>query len=501
VGATSPCSEESQQLKEVVAVAAGEQHSLALLSNGTVVAWGRNSEGQLGNGTTEGSDVPVAVGGLNEVTAIAAGSDHSLALLKNGSVKAWGYNHEGSLGDKAEANSDVPVEVSELGGVSAISAGGNLSLALLNNGTVKSWGENFEAQLGDGTSTGPEHCQELQFPCAKAPVAVSGLSGVTAIAAGPYNSLALLSSGAVKSWGFNESGALGDGTSTGPEACSIGPCSTKPVEVKQAGSVVKGIAVGNQFSLAFGPPGPPANLPEAGRCVKVASGTGKYSAASCLTLATRPTAKKYEWMPVSATEKPVFSGSGLETTLTTAGHSTIKCIGANISGEWTGPKTASVNVEFQGCHNAQGQQCQTVFNPQNKSEIKLNSVEGELGYITYEEVEGKLKIVVGLDLKPFPPHNPAFAEYECTGSSEKGHLEGSVIGKITPIDTMTTTQNLLYSASRTGEQRPEAFQGAPPDTLITSFTSGTEAKGSGASSLNIKEYKGQNAAPLEIKAK
>jgi hypothetical protein len=94
-------------------------------------------------------------------------------------------------------------------------------------------------------------------------------------------------------------------------------------------------------------------------------------------------------------------------------------------------------------------------------EIKLNGVEGELGYIKYEEVEGKLKIAVGLDLKPYPPHNPAFAEYECTGSTEKGHLEGSVIGKITPINMMTTTQNLLYFATKAGEQRPEYFQGSP----------------------------------------
>jgi hypothetical protein len=94
VGATSPCSEESQQLKEVIAIAAGEHHSLALLSNGTVLAWGANESGQLGNGTTTNSDVPVAVKGLSEeVTAIAAGSDHSLALLKGHTGMAWGANN------------------------------------------------------------------------------------------------------------------------------------------------------------------------------------------------------------------------------------------------------------------------------------------------------------------------------------------------------------------------------------------------------------------------
>jgi alpha-tubulin suppressor-like RCC1 family protein len=491
-------------LEKVTAISAGGRHSLAVLEGGTVVAWGSNGAGQLGNGTTTNSDVPVAASGLEKVTAISAGGNHSLALLSNGMVMAWGENTFGELGNGTTTNSDVPTEVSKLGGVSAISAGREHSLALLGSGTVMAWGENNDGQLGNGTSTGPEKCGSLMnFACSKNPVAVSSLTGVTAVAGGGEHSLALLLNGAVMAWGRNLNGQLGDGTSNGPEACGFASCSATPVAVSTHGGVAVGIAAGEEFSLAFGPPPPPANLPEVGRCVKVAVGTGKYSSGNCLTLAKRESAKKYEWMPVSVTDKPAFSGSGLETTLTTAGHSTIKCLAANLSGEWTGPKTASVNVEFQGCYNAQGQQCQTVFNPQNKSEIKLNGVEGELGYIKYEEVEGKLKIAVGLDLKPYPPHNPAFAEYECTGSTEKGHLEGSVIGKITPINTMTTTQNLLYFATKAGEQRPEYFQGSPPDTLMTSFTSGTpeESKGSGASSLNVKEYKGHNAAPLEIKAK
>jgi hypothetical protein len=279
-------------------------------------------------------------------------------------------------------------------------------------------------------------------------------------------------------------------------------CSTTPVAVKQAGAIVTGIDAGDQFSLAFGPPPPPSNLPEVGRCVKVATGTGKYSAANCLTLASKQTAKRYEWMPAGVTEKLGFSGSGLETTLATAGHSTIKCIAANLSGEWTGPKTASVTVELQGCTTSAGAQCQTLTNPQNKSEIKLSGVAGELGFIRYEETEGKVIAVAGLDLKPQPPMT-SLATYECTGSGEAGHIEGSVIGKITPINRMTSESKLLYYATKAGEQRPEAFQGAPNDTLTTSFTAGLpeESRGSGASSLNIKGETGKSSAPLEIKAK
>jgi alpha-tubulin suppressor-like RCC1 family protein len=502
-------------LSGVKAIAAGRFFSLALLENGTVESWGNNG-GKLGDGATEDSETPVnvcAVGTvgpcptgpyLEGVAAIAASDEHSLALLANGTVVAWGRNNQGQLGNGTETNSDVPVAVNGLSGVKAVSADQSDSLALLGDGTVRAWGANADGQLGDGTSTGPETCGEVKLACSKKPVGVSGLSGVTSIAAGGSNNLALLANGAVMAWGRNTRGQLGDGTSTGPESCPpfADPCSTKPVAVKQAGAVVNRIAAKGNLSLGFGPSGPSANLPEVGRCVKVAVGTGKYSGASCLTLATKPTAKKYEWMPVSVTEKPAFSGSGLETTLTTVGHPTIKCLATNLSGEWSGPKTASVNVEFQGCTTPTGAQCQTVTNPQNKSEIKLSGVVGELGFIRYEEVEGRVTEVVGLDLKPQPPMT-SFATYECTGSSEAGHIEGSVIGKITPLNKMTSESKLLYYATKSGEQRPEAFQASPTDTLTTSFTSGVpeESKGSGASSLNIKEYKGQNATPLEIKAK
>jgi alpha-tubulin suppressor-like RCC1 family protein len=273
VGATAPCSEESQQLKEVIAIAAGGEHSLALLSNHTVVAWGENAFGELGGGTSS-SSVPVAVcapapepcpgSHLSEVVAIAAGYRHSLALLKDGTVMAWGQGTYGTLGNGTETNSNVPVAVSGLTGVTGISAGMRHSLALLSNGTVKAWGSNERGQLGDGTSAGPEACG-INGACSKIPVAVCDgahpgpcppngfLTGVSAIAAGGKHSLARLSSGTVKAWGLNENGQLGDGTSTGPEACGPAACSTTPVEVSKLNGV-KGIAGGGQHSLAFGPP-------------------------------------------------------------------------------------------------------------------------------------------------------------------------------------------------------------------------------------------------------
>jgi hypothetical protein len=239
-------------------------------------------------------------------------------------------------------------------------------------------------------------------------------------------------------------------------------------------------------------------LPEAGRCVKVPIGTGAYNSGTCLAHPTKG-GGSWEWIPVSGTEKQTFTGSGTETTMTTVGHPTIKCIDANFNGEYTGPKTATVTVEFQGCQNPTGALCQSVQNPNNNSEITTLPLEAELGFIKNEVKEGKTLVVVGLDLKPQPPLTE-LAAYKCAGSNETAHVTGSVIGRVSPINKMTTTLNLTYLATRGGEQRPQQFEGGPVDTLSTTFTNGLETLGSGASSLNIHTYAGSNTNPLEIKA-
>ena len=190
-------------LAGVRAISAAGRHELALRANGTVLAWGDDTFGQLGIGVVSSnadSEVPVAVPGLSTVTAVAAGEEHSLALLANGTVLAWGDNHEGQLGTGTTRTSAVPVPVPGLSGVTAIAAGSLFSLALLNNGTVMAWGDNREGQLGDGTLRN-----------STVPVPVRGLSGVTAIAAGALHSLAVLANGTAMAWGDNESGQLGVG--------------------------------------------------------------------------------------------------------------------------------------------------------------------------------------------------------------------------------------------------------------------------------------------------
>jgi len=191
-------------LSGVVAVAAGYSHSLAVKDDGSVWAWGYNGYGQLGDGTTIARSAPVQVIGLlSNVVAVAAGHSHSLAIKDDGSVWAWGQNRYGGLGDGTTANRYTPVQVNNLSGVAAIAAGDFYSLALKGDGSVWGWGDNGYGQLGDGTTANRY-----------TPVQAAGLSGVAAIGAGSYHSLAVKNDGSVWAWGYNGDGQLGDGTTT-----------------------------------------------------------------------------------------------------------------------------------------------------------------------------------------------------------------------------------------------------------------------------------------------
>lgn len=192
-------------LNNIVAVAAGARHSLALDENGAVWAWGLNSSGQLGDGTTEDSLSPIQVGGISDAIAISTGWAHSIALLYDGTVWTWGKNGYGQLGDGIEGDSAEPVQAVGLYDVVAIDAGSEHNVALLSDGTVRTWGRNSAGQLGTG---------DTDWALNSIPEKVEGLANITAVAAGWGHSAALTESGAVLMWGNNESGQLGDGTST-----------------------------------------------------------------------------------------------------------------------------------------------------------------------------------------------------------------------------------------------------------------------------------------------
>jgi alpha-tubulin suppressor-like RCC1 family protein len=237
-------------LSGVTAIAAGKQYSLALLSNGTVMAWGTNEEGQLGVGSKPlKSTVPLAVKGLAEVSAISAGGSFAVARLANGTAMAWGAGAEGQLGNGKKAKSLTPVAVEGLSGVSAIAAGGEHAVALLTNGTVVSWGSNLSLQLGMAPKTKVVKEEEEEFieveeepENSDVPVPVQALGGVTAIAAGGEHTLALLSDGEVMAWGANSNGQLGNGTQ--------GEANGLPSPVHGLGGVTA-IAAGANHSLAL----------------------------------------------------------------------------------------------------------------------------------------------------------------------------------------------------------------------------------------------------------
>ncbi|WP_437592024.1 RCC1 domain-containing protein [Sorangium sp. So ce1000] len=219
-------------LDKVIDVAAGRYHSMALRSDGTVWTWGDSSSGQLGDGTVGWRATPAPVPGLSNVVAIAAGDIHALAVLADGTVWAWGEGSQGQLGDGASADSAVPVQVSGLDGAIAVAAGTWHSLALRSDGTVRAWGEGSEGQLGQGVAAD-----------SAVPVPVAGLDAVTAIAAGMGHSLALRSDGTARAWGSNGSGQLGN-----PGYSWSQPHPTPvPVLLDQ----ITAIAAGDMYALAL----------------------------------------------------------------------------------------------------------------------------------------------------------------------------------------------------------------------------------------------------------
>jgi alpha-tubulin suppressor-like RCC1 family protein len=226
------------------AIAAGDNFSLALMKDGTVRSWGRNGDGELGNGAVELSDTPGPVSNLSNVKAIATDSyaRHALALKTDGTVRSWGRNVSGQLGNGASLpaiEKRTPVRVANLTGVQAIAAGGDHSLALMESGRIKSWGNNNQGELGNG-----DHGDSADR---STPGSVIGLENVRSISGGGYHSLAVLESGRARAWGDNSSGQLGNG--------NTGTDTDVPVAVKDLSNVttlsgVRSVDGGGGFTLA-----------------------------------------------------------------------------------------------------------------------------------------------------------------------------------------------------------------------------------------------------------
>ena len=221
----------------VVSLAAGELHTCALKTDGSVVCWGLNMFGQLGNGTTESQAAPGPVIGLSSgIAAITAGTYHTCALTLTGAVWCWGFNAFGQLGTGTTGQMPVvaPEPVIGLqGGASAIAAGDSHTCALMLSGTVMCWGANAAGQLGTWTPA-----------VQPVPVTVSGgLNGVEAISAGWAHTCATTSGGGLACWGDNTFGQLGDGEASG--------MMMTPTPVRGLGSGIQAIASGGRQSCAM----------------------------------------------------------------------------------------------------------------------------------------------------------------------------------------------------------------------------------------------------------
>jgi len=186
----------------VVQLAAGGRHSCAVGADGLAYCWGANDDGQLGDGTSDPSPVPVLVRGLANVAEVQAGPAHTCARGNDGSVWCWGDGASGRLGNGSTAPSPTPVPVMDLPAATDLAVGGAHACAVTTDRRVFCWGSNTLGALGiDG---GPSSVRTA--------TAVLDIDDATQVAAGPNHACARRMTGAISCWGANRRGQLGDST-------------------------------------------------------------------------------------------------------------------------------------------------------------------------------------------------------------------------------------------------------------------------------------------------
>jgi alpha-tubulin suppressor-like RCC1 family protein len=210
--ATAPSPVPVLGITDAIGIAAGDYHALAVTRGGQVFVWGYNLYDQLGiempiirfktrsPAAMQFLPFPVRIPGLNDVVAVAGGSQHSLALLKDGTIRAWGTNRHGQVGDGTTITRKTPVPVVGVRNAVAIAANSVISAAVLADGTVMTWGDGNSA-LGRKTFT-----RDAPHPM---PALVDGVTGIRALALGSIHMVALTNAGTVMSWGDNMIGEIG----------------------------------------------------------------------------------------------------------------------------------------------------------------------------------------------------------------------------------------------------------------------------------------------------
>jgi alpha-tubulin suppressor-like RCC1 family protein len=237
-----------ETLSNIIKIAVGNEHALALSSDGIIWTWGRNDSGQLGDSTFNSKNIPVRVhlpGDITGYKSIVTGNNHSFVIANDGSLWAWGDNSLGQLGDGSKKNQSTPIEIDVPAGSGsfwAVAAKGNQTIALKTDGTVWAWGCNSFGQLGNNTKIDQV-----------TPVQVKGLGGtgfltdIVAISCGDGFAMAVKLDGTVWAWGSNAFGQLGDGTKTDR---------LTPVQVKDPNGVgvlsnIIAIALGDNHVIAL----------------------------------------------------------------------------------------------------------------------------------------------------------------------------------------------------------------------------------------------------------
>lgn len=188
-------------VQNAVEVGAGDAHSCALIDDGTILCWGVNNQGQLGNGTNTTSAMPVQVTGITDAVAISVRASTSCAVLGDGTISCWGHNDRGQLGNGTTTASALPVQVTGITDATGVAVGWGHTCATSTDGTASCWGRNDQGQLGNGTMTS-----------STIPTPVTGLTNVSAVDVGYKHSCAVLTDGRVRCWGSNQNGIRGDGS-------------------------------------------------------------------------------------------------------------------------------------------------------------------------------------------------------------------------------------------------------------------------------------------------
>lgn len=220
-----------------VSLASGARTHALFYSDGVVYACGSGDAGELGNGTTTASTTPTAVTGLprgEQVTSLASSWEGSGALLSDGSYYNWGYNAAGQLGNGSTVNSAVPVKVQLPHAVTEVFQGGSgptngQTIALLSDGSVWMWGNNTKGQLGNGTKTSSATPVRVQIP--------SGVN-IKKVNSGGYSSYGIDSTGRLWAWGGNDNGQLGNGSSAKTETLPV----AVGIHVTQVSSTASNVA-------------------------------------------------------------------------------------------------------------------------------------------------------------------------------------------------------------------------------------------------------------------